>query len=67
MTHRCPISTCPVKLPDHLLMCRPHWYQTPRDLRDAVWDAYQNGAGIGSDELAEAQLAAIAAVESRRS
>jgi hypothetical protein len=64
-SHECPANGCSRILPDHLLMCRPHWFQVPHHLRSAVWAAYQGGAGVGSGELMRAQDAAIEAVNSR--
>ena len=43
-------------------MCRAHWYKVPKELRDAVWKAY-NGPGVLSEEYGEARSAAIAAAE----
>jgi hypothetical protein len=65
MTHQCPVRVCPAVLPDHLLMCRPHWFMVPPALRNAVWAAYRNGAGTGTLALHAAQVAAIRAVERR--
>jgi hypothetical protein len=59
MAHKCPIRRCPIKVTDAHLMCRTHWLQVPKALRDAVWEAYHDH-GIGSDELRAAQDAAIA-------
>jgi len=65
MSHRCPARGCKRNLPDHLLMCRPHWYQVPYHLRSAVWNAYQDGAGVGTTELMLAQSDAIEAVNAK--
>lgn len=62
MSHQCPAAGCPQKVADHLLMCRPHWYKVPRDLRNAVWAAWRNGAGAGTPEHRRAIADAIAAV-----
>lgn len=64
--HACPIERCvKVNLPDHLLMCRRHWSMVPSVLKRAVYGAYANGKGLGSEELASAQDEAIKAVEER--
>lgn len=42
-------------------MCRRHWYQVPKKLRDAVWITWQSGNGVGTPEHTDAVLAAIAA------
>jgi hypothetical protein len=67
MAHICPLRPqgCKVQLPDHLLMCKRHWYMVPRDLRYAVTDAYASGAGLGSGALLHAQQAAIDAVRQK--
>jgi hypothetical protein len=65
MTHQCPTRGCKRNLPDHLLMCRPHWYQVPYHLRRAVWNAYDGGAGVGTWPLRVAQANAIEAVNAK--
>jgi hypothetical protein len=58
----CPIDGCTERHARTKLMCRDHWYMVPKELRDAVWKAYR-GAGVFSEEYAEARDAAIAAAE----
>jgi hypothetical protein len=65
MSHQCPATGCKRNLPDHLLMCKPHWFQVPHHLRRAVWSAYQDGAGVGTLELLQAQTLAIEAVDEK--
>lgn len=65
MTHQCPAEKCGRNLPDHMLMCRPHWYMVPSDLRAAVWATYRNGAGVGTLPLWQAQRDAIEAVNGK--
>lgn len=65
MAHQCPVRRCEHQLPDHILMCKPHWHQTPFMLRRAVWAAYANGAGVGTAELLAAQRDAIDAVNAK--
>lgn len=62
MSHKCPGPDCSRQVADHMLMCRPHWYQVPRTLRDDVWNAWQNGAGAGSEEHNQAIITAIEAI-----
>ncbi len=66
MSHICPGPDCTAHVADHMLMCRPHWYQVPRALRDEVWATWRNGAGAGTAEHTQAIHAAIVALESRR-
>jgi hypothetical protein len=62
-THPCPAGPCPRAVPNHLLMCGPHWHMVPRPIQRAVNAAYHNPAqGIGSVQLFNAQRAAINAV-----
>jgi|HubBroStandDraft_3_1064219.scaffolds.fasta_scaffold00339_14 hypothetical protein len=61
MTHICPARRCGVELPDHLLMCRPHWGLVPPVYQRAVYAAYNHGAGVGSLGLLHAQVDAIRA------
>jgi hypothetical protein len=65
MTHQCPAKGCKRNIPDHLLMCKPHWFQVPYHLRRAVWDTYQDGAGVGTAALVHAQRDAIDAVNGK--
>jgi hypothetical protein len=67
VSHQCPAAPCKRNLPDHLLMCKPHWYMVPPPLRSDVWDAYAGGAGVGTTELLLAQAAAIEAVNGKLS
>jgi hypothetical protein len=52
-------------------MDRDHWRMVPPKLQAAVWAAYDNGRGVDPQTrlplppLAEAQMAAIIAVETR--
>ena len=65
-SHKCPVRGCPQRVAPHMLMCRPHWYQVPRPLRGAVWDAWQAGAGAGTTAHYQAIRAAVAAVNARQ-
>lgn len=55
----CPVPDCGVAIPREHLMCRKHWYQVPKPLRNAVWKAYKGG--MGQDWL-DARADAIASV-----
>jgi hypothetical protein len=61
-THLCPAKRCEIDVPDHMLMCRWHWYMVPAPLRRSVNRAYARGAGLGTAQLAAAQQLAIRAV-----
>jgi hypothetical protein len=63
--HPCPVRPCAATVPRRLLMCAPHWRLVPHQLQRAVWDAWNQGLGEGSQELLHAQAAAIAAVRER--
>jgi hypothetical protein len=63
MPHKCPGPECPAQVPDHMLMCRPHWYAVPRSLRNDVWAAWNGGAGAGTSEHNEAMIAAIKSIK----
>ena len=65
MTHRCPGPGCTREVPGDMLMCGPHWYAVPKPLQRAVWRAWRNGEGEGSDEHHAAITAAIRAVNPR--
>jgi hypothetical protein len=61
VSHQCPRKGCTRTVGDAYLMCGPDWRRVPARLQRAVYAAYGRGAGLGSDELAEAQDAAIRA------
>lgn len=63
--HQCPVEGCRQLLPHTKLMCLDHWRMVSKPLQDAVYAAYDHGAGIGTEELFQAQDAAITAVEAR--
>lgn len=44
------------------LMCKPHWYSVPKQLRDELWDAYRN-QGVLSEEYGEARDKCIQVAE----
>jgi hypothetical protein len=43
-----------------MLACSRHWYQVPRPVRNAVWRAWRNGAGAGTEAHQLAMHLAIA-------
>lgn len=63
--HQCPVEGCRQLLPNAKLMCFDHWRKVPKALQEAVYAAYDDGAGVGTDALAVAQDAAIQAVENK--
>jgi hypothetical protein len=60
--HVCPIRPCTTQVADRLLMCGPHWAKVPVPVQRDVYAAYRGGAGLGTDELLAAQVAAIRSV-----
>ena len=52
-----------VPVPPIWLLCRHHWFQVPRRLRDAVWEAYRPGQEITKDPSPEWLKAANEAVQ----
>ena len=63
--HDCPARGCPQRVPDHMLMCRPHWYMVPKTERQAVWAAWDGGSGAGTPEHQDAIRAAVKSVNDR--
>jgi hypothetical protein len=43
IAHRCARPGCPATVPARMLACRAHWFELPRELRDAIWAAYRPG------------------------
>jgi len=63
--HGCRVPPCRAAVAPGYLMCRPHWRQVPKPLRDRVWATWQSGAGVFSPEYREAVRQAVEAVEAR--
>src|ERR1700761_3153447 len=61
--HQCPVGGCQQDVRASRLMCRPHWYQVPKPVRDIVWASWRSGEAARSVEHAAAIRAAIAAVD----
>jgi hypothetical protein len=62
----CRIPACPASVAPGRLMCRPHWYQVPKLLRDRIWATWQSGAGALSPEYRQAVRDAVTAVQARQ-
>lgn len=61
-THLCPVRGCRFEVPNDKLLCPADWRLVPARAKKAVNDAWDNGAGEGTDRLVDAQMAAISAV-----
>lgn len=44
VTH-CPITGCSEQIDPSRLMCRQHWYQVPKPLRNHIWSTWRSGKG----------------------
>jgi|tagenome__1003787_1003787.scaffolds.fasta_scaffold17574750_2 hypothetical protein len=62
---KCRIKNCDANHPNHLFCCRHHWFQIPVNLRDDIWNTYQDGAGIFTVEYLQAAENAEAYLENR--
>lgn len=51
--HHCHAIGCEAVIPASYLMCRFHWFQVPRRIRDAVWAAYRPGQEVTLDPSPE--------------
>lgn len=63
--HRCYAHGCQQHVPPRLFMCKRHWQQLPKELRDTLWRAYVPGqevSGCPSEDYIAAARAAIAYV-----
>ena len=47
--HTCHHPRCELEVPPRLLACRAHWFQLPRHLRQAIWDAYRPGQEVDKE------------------
>ena len=59
--HHCHRPRCETPVPPAQFACRPHWFELPRALRDAIWAAYEPGQEITKDPSPEYVEAAVAA------
>lgn len=41
--HTCHWPGCDKQVPPALWGCKPHWYALPKEIREAIWNAYQPG------------------------
>lgn len=57
----CPVPGCETKHSRNLMMCKPHWFQVPKPIRDEVWRSFK-GEGVLSDTYLDAREAAIGSV-----
>jgi hypothetical protein len=67
-THECAMSRaglCGRRVPLHMLMCRPHWFQVPGHIRDAIWATWLGGAGVLDPGYQRAVRDAVAAVRDK--
>ncbi len=48
----CPINGCQAKRHPSHVMCRTHWYQVSKTLRDRIWELYRHEPGSDSHRMA---------------
>jgi len=60
--HKCPGPGCDEQCPGDMLMCRVHWFQVPKHIRDEVWAAWDHRRGEGTARHARAIAAAIESI-----
>ena len=41
--HHCHWPGCTVQVPPAVWGCRSHWYRLPKEIRSAIWRAYEPG------------------------
>lgn len=63
--HQCPIDSCQVEVAARRLMCVRHWAMVPGPLGTAVYAAWKQGRGAGTEEHIAAMQAAIDAVHEK--
>lgn len=56
--HTCHAMDCETAVPEHMHMCRPHWFRVPRKLQRELWAAYVPGQETRKDPSREYLLAA---------
>lgn len=63
--HTCHAIACEVEVPPSMLMCKPHWFKVPRDIRIKVWAEYENGISNAYCAVAKAAVIVVAEREGR--
>jgi hypothetical protein len=69
--HTCHATGCIVAVPPKLFLCRAHWFQLPRQHRNAIWATYRPGQerdkqlSVAYLDAADAAIAWLAAEEAR--
>lgn len=51
--HLCHARGCKKPVPPAMLMCRPHWFMVPPELRKKVWKHYRPGQEIDKQPTAK--------------
>jgi hypothetical protein len=67
-THECAmgrVRLCEQRIPLHRWMCRPHWFQVPKEIRARVWETWGGGSGVLDPAYHEAVKDAVAAVKAK--
>ena len=65
LKHYCHAEGCKILVPPKMLMCRPHWFQVPKHIRNAIWREYRPGQEIDkkpSEDYLEIMKAAIESI-----
>lgn len=55
---KCAHPRCDVEAASGQLACKPHWFQLPKPLRDAIWETWRNRARDGMRAYSENVLSA---------
>lgn len=58
MKHTCHWPGCNKVVPPAMWGCKPHWFQLPKALRDAIWKTYVPGQEVTKTPSQRYQLAA---------
>lgn len=60
--HTCHALECSTPVPPARLMCKRHWFQVPRALRDDVWETYIPGQEVTKNPTIDYSIAAARAI-----
>lgn len=61
--HRCAADSCEKIVPSDRLMCKPHWFKVPKDLRDRIWAGYRDVTIRDYDVAVQLAIEYVARVE----
>jgi len=61
--HTCHARGCDRAVPPKMFMCKGHWFNLPKPMRDAIWAVYVPGQEVRKDPSGEYMEVTQAAID----